>query len=452
MANRHRIPTIFTLSMVDVLCCALGCVILLWLLNLHEAKQKAVAAGQTAKVLTLTQSRLAATRASLTATEELARDTAQRLATATDERERVASSLRAAQARADELDKSLANAQSQYAETADRLAKKTRQEKDRASELLAAQQKLQALDLLIREKDAMARTANQAATELAEHLRDADTRLKQVRLQADQLPVLQEDLRSAREKLAATDVKVQGLESELAGSRQTLAIANQEKRTLADQVVRARAAADNRFAGISLTGRRVVFLVDMSGSMEMVDENTEAPQKWTEVRQTLARIMRSLPDLEKFQVILFSNKVVYLLGNDQRWLDFDPVTSTSRVAEALAAIKPRGNTDMHSAFEAAFRFRQQGLDTIYVFSDGLPNIGAGLSMQEAQALKETERSEILSKYIRQVLKSSWNRRVDNQSLVRINTVGFFYESPDVGAFLWALARENDGSFVGMSKP
>ena len=36
--------------------------------------------------------------------------------------------------------------------------------------------------------------------------------------------------------------------------------------------------------------------------------------------------------------------------------------------------------------------------------------------------------------------------------VRINTIGFFFESPDVGAFLWALARENDGSFVGMSRP
>ena len=29
---------------------------------------------------------------------------------------------------------------------------------------------------------------------------------------------------------------------------------------------------------------------------------------------------------------------------------------------------------------------------------------------------------------------------------------FWAESPDVGAFLWALARENEGSFVGMSKP
>ena len=50
------------------------------------------------------------------------------------------------------------------------------------------------------------------------------------------------------------------------------------------------------------------------------------------------------------------------------------------------------------------------------------------------------------------LKSEWNRSYSGRPKVRINTVGFFYESPDVGAFLWALARENDGSFVGMSKP
>ena len=39
MRVRHRIPSIFTLSMVDVLCCSLGCVILLWLINLRDAKQ-----------------------------------------------------------------------------------------------------------------------------------------------------------------------------------------------------------------------------------------------------------------------------------------------------------------------------------------------------------------------------------------------------------------------------
>ena len=49
MRVHHRIPSIFTLSMVDVLCCALGCVILLWLLNLREAKEHEDTAGENAR-------------------------------------------------------------------------------------------------------------------------------------------------------------------------------------------------------------------------------------------------------------------------------------------------------------------------------------------------------------------------------------------------------------------
>ena len=58
MRTRHRIPTIFNLSMVDVLCCALGCVILLWLLNFREAKRRAAAAGQSNVALGQTRSQL----------------------------------------------------------------------------------------------------------------------------------------------------------------------------------------------------------------------------------------------------------------------------------------------------------------------------------------------------------------------------------------------------------
>src|SRR5262245_58208034 len=60
MRTRHRVPSIFNLSMVDVLCCALGCVILLWLLNLREARQRADEASQTDVRLTQTRKELAA--------------------------------------------------------------------------------------------------------------------------------------------------------------------------------------------------------------------------------------------------------------------------------------------------------------------------------------------------------------------------------------------------------
>ncbi len=82
-----------------------------------------------------------------------------------------------------------------------------------------------------------------------------------------------------------------------------------------------------------------------------------------------------------------------------------------------------------------------------MLSDGLPNAGDNLPPN----LSEAERSTRLSKQLRSKLKNDWNRPVTGQKRVRINSIGFFFESPDVGAFLWALSREHDGSFVGMSK-
>jgi hypothetical protein len=74
-----------------------------------------------------------------------------------------------------------------------------------------------------------------------------------------------------------------------------------------------------------------------------------------------------------------------------------------------------------------------------------------LTDEEARTLKETDQAERLGRTIRRKLQTDWNRDA-GRGRVRINAIGFFFESPDVGAFLWALARENDGSFVGMSRP
>src|SRR5579883_1155060 len=124
MATRHRIPTIFNLSMVDVLCCALGCVILLWLLNLREAKQQTEAAGHSSQLLAESEQHL--------------RDVAGRLRQTTNERERLSrlvgdtekdrdalrERLAAARTHLTDLDKTLATLRQQYADTQDRLARK----------------------------------------------------------------------------------------------------------------------------------------------------------------------------------------------------------------------------------------------------------------------------------------------------------------------------------------
>src|SRR5262249_47854450 len=44
MLKRHKVPTIFNIYMLDVICCALGCVILLWQVSHQEAEEQTAAA------------------------------------------------------------------------------------------------------------------------------------------------------------------------------------------------------------------------------------------------------------------------------------------------------------------------------------------------------------------------------------------------------------------------
>jgi hypothetical protein len=467
MKVRHRIPSVFNLSMVDVLCCALGCVILLWLLNLREAKERAILAGSTQERLNMSLKDLAAAKDDLKALNERLgtlqallgksqadlSSTASMLAATTSDRDK-------AKTQIVDLDKLIAQLRLELVAEGDRLEKKR---KELAELEKKTAMRIAMLEGLVRDKDATLAAADKRTLELDKKLTDEEARARQLQGLADSL---RDELKGVRDKYAAEEAMAKKLEKDLstrgidlADLRKLLADANVsiealkgEKRLLTADLLRARLAVENRFEGIALTGKRVLFLVDMSGSMDLVDEKTPAPGKWLGVRQAVTKIMKSLPDLEKFQVILFSDRVAYLMGNEGQWHDYDPKTSPDRVMAGLAAIKPNAGTNMYVAMEAAFRLRSLGLDTIYLMSDGLPNMGEGTPTNPPRQLSEVELGEILGKVIRKKLKDDWNREVIGRPRVRINTVGFFFESPDVGAFLWALARENDGSFVGMSKP
>src|SRR5262249_55607556 len=157
----------------------------------------------------------------------------------------------------------------------------------------------------------------------------------------------------------------------------------------------------------------------------------------------LCKVMRSLPDLEKFQVILFSGRVRYLLESGD-WIPYEREKSIDRVHKAMSAVKPAEDTNLYAGLEGACKDRDRVLDTTYFFSYCLPSTGPGLTpTQERTLTSETDRAAILSRYIRRTLNTSWNRPEPGRPKVRINSIGFFYESPDVGAFLWALSREND---------
>jgi von Willebrand factor type A domain len=480
MQSRHRIPTIFNLSMVDVLCCALGCVILLWLVNLREAKRRAKAAGETGARLVETRKELASVREALTASqrrEQLVkvqleetlsdRDRAQQLALATKQDfDRIRAAHDTALADLANLRKDLKAMRTANALLAGDLAGKSKDLAGLGQRLAAASATAGVLEKQLLQKKTQLASTGAQVDELTGRLNEALGQVTNLErkvaavtaTRAKDLDKLNKDLADANRRFQdllkfSRDMERQALlgGQQMGEAKLSIAALQLEKRTLEERMRLARLAAENRFAGIELTGRRVVFLVDMSGSMELIDEQTIAPDKWPLLCETLAKIMKSLPDLTHYQVILFSDKVTYALGNERRWIGYDKDTSAKTVHDALVRIKPKGGTNMAAAFAEAFQLRALGMDTMYVFSDGLPNMGDGLPA-DGDKLSEADRTAYCSKHVRQMLKTVWNRRGPLQPGVRINAVGFFFESPDVGSFLWAMAREHEGSFVGMSRP
>jgi len=477
--------------MVDVLCCALGCVILLWLINLREAKEHEESAEEQNRQIA---ERLAGVRADRDSAIGMLMRLGTQMETVQEEKDYLQKSLATQQAEAADVARRLKASGERIAALESDLRDRTKRHETEMARAADLERKLKdaagrvlVLEKDLRDSDKRGDSATARGRELSRDLTAAKTRLKDLQATANLVPALRSDLKDAKEQYAAekalagalekeidkrmrdlkdADKNLQALQTtrrtlerdldsrdkELALARRNMATLQSEKKTLENETARVRAAVENRFAGIALTGRRVVFLVDMSGSMDLVDEETPAPLKWLEVRNTVARLMRSMPDLEKYQVIVFAEKPDFLFAGEGSWQEYDAPSSPERVLRGLAAVKPKGGTNMYAALEAAFRMRAKGLDTIYVLSDGLPNLGEGLTVEASRNLKELERNDLLAKHIRKTLRSDWNRVQAGQPRVRINTIGFFFESPDVGAFLWALARENDGSFVGMSKP
>ncbi len=545
--QRSRTPTIFSIYMLDVICCSLGCVILLWQANhqkLQESEESNLASSQEIVNLKLDQE---AQRAliqtlnldlddarkkgiSLSTDLESARKQGQTLAfdllEARKKEKDLHSDLDGMRQKSKDLTSQLDGAMKRERSlTAD--IEKIRLERDDTKKLVLLRQKdyESARDALLLTKDllknaqadldtlrsknketvgelankvkanaeylvklaqaedrikALAKDVKERDTDLGGatlKLKDTQARLLLTNTQNQALEKLLAELQKANkdttEKVTSSDLKIKTLEKDLITAQKelqekTLLVLAQvkdlkeaksivvtlesERDRLSASNKAIQAAAEQRFAGIALTGRKVVFLVDMSGSMMLKDHNTEAPDKWPEVCDTIGKIMKSMPQLEHFQVLLFSDRVRYLFEKqDRRWLIYDGANSIKLTVDHLKAAKPRGETNLHAAFEEAFLYASAGMDSIYLFSDGLPNAGPALP-PNANMLSESQLGEILSKDLRTKIRTEWNRKKEGSPPVRINAVGFFFESPEVGAFLWALSRENDGNFVGMSRP
>lgn len=495
MRRRHTIPSIFNLSMVDVLFCVLGCVTLLWLAKFQQEVERTKQVNKTSKDLQELQ-RLYKQEQLLTKQQK--HDLEQLQIDLKQTKESLARQLAQALARAQELQRSLEEVTRERKSLAVELAALQKKQKELEADLARANELIKTLNEDIRAKVDLNKKTTARADDLAEQVKTLRDLLTKADTRALKIPALEKDLKNARDKLTAEEARALALQQqmekrlkELAELTAKLAALEMTQKAGQKQIDTAKVKLDDaekkyaavlklleerlkqldaagkriedlqgqknelerRFAGVTLTGKRVVFLVDMSGSMELVGEKIPAPTKWTEVRRTISQVMRSMADLEKYQVVGFSDRVIWVMGQEGKWLDYDRKKTPDEVFRTLGEerFKPQGGTNMYLAMENVFRMRAEGLDAVYLFSDGLPNTGEGLTDQERRTLTESQQGEKLSRIVRDKLRTDWNKEIRGQR-VRINSIGFFFESPDVGAFLWALSRENDGSFVGMSRP
>ena len=265
MRTRHKPPSLVSMWMLDVFCCALGCVTLLWLLSTREAKSQAARNADAVTLLARTegdlkarQAELIATRADLDRTKrklnaDLEDLQARYLATAA-ERDANAERLSSAAADLTTTKSDLLRATTKATELNDLLARKQKAADAAATKLSASEQAAAELAKLLREKTRERDDSALQAKKAQDQLDDLDAKLRTAALAAD----------AATANLAA--MRKSG--DELASARVTIIDLQGQKAKLADKFDKLKAETDSRFAGIALTGRRVVFLVDISGSMK----------------------------------------------------------------------------------------------------------------------------------------------------------------------------------------
>jgi HEAT repeat protein len=125
-----------------------------------------------------------------------------------------------------------------------------------------------------------------------------------------------------------------------------------------------------QYYGVSVQSDRVLFVVDVSGSMSWPWR--KEPRRIDVARKELSRVLKELRPESLFNVILFSTKV-------RAWQKSEVAADARHVEAALAWVDrnvrdPEGDTYAYDALEEAFE-RNPEFDTICLLSDGAPSHG-----------------------------------------------------------------------------
>lgn len=150
----------------------------------------------------------------------------------------------------------------------------------------------------------------------------------------------------------------------------------------------ARTAGERQSVTGMSAGERVAILVDVSASMltetlpnvDTAGNPGAAPlgtsAKWRQLTKTVRALTERVSPGAQFQLIAFNGTARSLVaGRDGQWLTADQGTVGQALRTLTDQIAPSGPKNLGAAFAAAAALQPQP-DTVYLVTDGLPDVGA----------------------------------------------------------------------------
>lgn len=184
---------------------------------------------------------------------------------------------------------------------------------------------------------------------------------------------------------------------------------------------------ESTFYGIKTRATRILFILDVSGSMEeeVVDGGTKHAQAIAELKRAIG----NLPAAGAFNVIFYNEDVSVWKDQMQKATD-----ANKKAAYAwVDATKAAGATNIFDALEKGFtmagrgtfdKHYEVGIETIFLLSDGTPTRGRLIDPRDI--LEEVDRLNALSK-------------------IQIHTIALGSAGP--GALMQQLAKRNNGEYA-----
>lgn len=170
-------------------------------------------------------------------------------------------------------------------------------------------------------------------------------------------------------------------------------------------------AGTTTYHGVPVLSTRMVFLVDISGSMSEVTGNESRIEQ---SKKELLRVLSQLGPSAQVNMIFFDDRI-------EPWRKgLVPIKTNLKEAQSLISkVAPRGQTNIFDALEFAFSHKEA--DTIYLLSDGDPTNGRVIEPDDI--LRET-------------------RKLNRLRQIVIHTISF-----GASRFMKLLAEQNGGQYV-----